>query len=58
MHGEYFGRAIVQYTEIYYFGANTYDEYYNFKIYSCVLHAATLKDHNHNTLISGIVQIS
>ena len=43
MHGDYIDRNILQDTEIYYFGANTHDKEYDFKLDSCVIHAATLQ---------------
>ena len=58
MNGEHVDLNIVQYTQIYYFDDNNYDEYYDFTIDSCVYHEATLQYHGNNILPSVLVQIS
>ena len=47
IHGDCVDRNIVQDTNIHYFGANTYDKGFDFTIYHCVDHSATLQYHYH-----------
>ena len=55
---DYTNRTIVLYTKLYYFYANTYDEYYYFAIGSCVYHADTLQCSEQSIIPSETVQIS
>ena len=58
MHGEYVDHTIVQYTDIYYSDANTYDEDYELTIDSCVRHSVTIQAHEKNLIPYGLVQIT
>ena len=57
MHGDYVDRAIIPDSQLHYFDANTYDEYYIFSINNCVHHAATLQAHSYSIIPSYLVQI-
>ena len=58
MHGDYVDHNMVQDTEIYYFDANTFDEYCDLKIDRFVGHEFTLQVYEENILPSKLVQIS
>ena len=58
MHEDYVDRTIVQDSKLYYFDANTHDEYYEYTIENCVSHADILETHEWNILPYRIVQIS
>ena len=57
MHVENVERDIVKYTELHCFGANTYDEYYDFNVDSFVLRYSTFQSRYHSLLSSGLVQV-
>ena len=58
MNGEHVDLNIVQYTQIYYFDDNNYDEDYDSINDSCVSRDATLQAHNKKIILSKLVQIS
>ena len=47
MYGDYIDWIIVQYTELYYFDADDYGEYYNCTIDCCVHCTSNFQDHEH-----------
>ena len=58
MNAYYVDQDIFQYKNIYHFGTNNYDIYYDFAIDSCFCHADTFQDHDHNLIPYWLVQIS
>ena len=57
MYGDYIDWIIVQDTELYYFDADDFGEYYNSTIDCCVRCTDTFQAHEHSISLSELVQI-